>query len=426
MNKFGIDISHWQGDFDFVSARDNEGIEYAIIKCGGADGGLYQDSRFADNYNKLVDAGLHIGTYFYGNAFSVEEAINEARYCARILSGKSFCYPVFYDVEGNMLTGNDLTEICLAFMNELRNIGFTNVGLYSSESPLNSYVDTARLKNEGYYLWVARYSTREPHLNDGASYDLWQFGGSDNFLRSPLINGQTVDQDYCYTDFCDEHSVDSADIPDYAPVPDTTYHSGDKVAVINAIQYDNGKSFGTYYDEYEVISASGKRVVIGVGGVITAAINEDNLRLISCPHNESDNNGSAPVVTGNGKKAIVLNNITYDGQSFGVYYNMYDVIQQDGDRVVIGIGDIVTAAVNISNLEIIGEDNNDSNESSNTNGDIDVDSIVRFTGNTDYDGTNVTAWYNEYRVSDKKGDRVVLEHDGVTFAAVNVSDCELV
>ena len=54
-----------------------------------------------------------------------------------------------------------------------------------------------------------------------------------------MIGGQTVDQNYCYTDHCTDHVVEDITVPDYEPVPDTKYHKGDTVKVINAIQYDN-------------------------------------------------------------------------------------------------------------------------------------------------------------------------------------------
>ena len=31
---FGIDTSRWQEDFDFKGAKDNEGVDFAIIKAG--------------------------------------------------------------------------------------------------------------------------------------------------------------------------------------------------------------------------------------------------------------------------------------------------------------------------------------------------------------------------------------------------------
>ena len=52
-----------------------------------------------------------------------------------------------------------------------------------------------------------------------------------------------------------------------------------------------------------------------------------------------------------GDKVIVTNNITYAGKRFKTYYKEYDVIEVKNDRVVIGIGKTVTAAVNIKNLQ---------------------------------------------------------------------------
>lgn len=51
--RFGIDVSHWQGNFNFANAKNKEGVEFAIIKAGGGDAGLYKDSRFEDNYRKF-------------------------------------------------------------------------------------------------------------------------------------------------------------------------------------------------------------------------------------------------------------------------------------------------------------------------------------------------------------------------------------
>ena len=34
--RFGIDVSRWQGSFDFARAKSKEGVEFAIIKAGGA------------------------------------------------------------------------------------------------------------------------------------------------------------------------------------------------------------------------------------------------------------------------------------------------------------------------------------------------------------------------------------------------------
>lgn len=59
---------------------------------------------------------------------------------------------------------------------------------------------------------------------------------------------------------------------------------------------------------------------------------------------------TAPAALKKGDRVKVLNPVTYDGKPFRTYYDTYDVIQVNGDRVVIGVGATVTAAVNAANL----------------------------------------------------------------------------
>lgn len=199
--KFGIDVSHWQGDFNFARAKSNEGVEFAILKAGGGDAGLYKDSKFEANYEKCEDCGLPKGAYFYGNAKSVAEAKKEAEYFISILSGKKYEYPVFYDVEGKMITDNDratLTEIVKAFCSTMEAAGYW-VGIYSSESFFNSEMNDGELTR--YSHWVARWGKSKPAPSSGAETQMWQFGGETNLIRSNQINGQTCNQDYCYVDY---------------------------------------------------------------------------------------------------------------------------------------------------------------------------------------------------------------------------------
>ena len=114
---------------------------------------------------------------------------------------------------------------------------------------------------------------------------------------------------------------------------------GDKVKVINAVT-DDGRRFKTYYDKYDVIEVKGDRVVIGVGKTVTAAVKASNLAKVS--------SGGAFEV---GDKVKVINAVTDDGRRFKTYYDKYDVIEVKGDRVVIGVGKTVTAAVKAENLK---------------------------------------------------------------------------
>ena len=199
--RFGIDVSHWQGDFNFARAKRKESVDFAILKAGGADAGLYTDSRFESNYMKCEKCGLAKGAYFFGDARNTADARKEAAYFIHILKDKKFEYPVFYDVEGDMITKNTkgaLTEIVKAFCETMEKAGYW-VGIYSSESFFNKEMYDAELAK--YTHWVASWGKSKPKLLSGAETQMWQFGGETNRIKSNKINGITCDQDYCYVDY---------------------------------------------------------------------------------------------------------------------------------------------------------------------------------------------------------------------------------
>ena len=79
MQKFGIDLSRWQGNFDFAKAK-SEGVEFAIIKIGGSDGGTYKDSKFDTYYKACEQAGIAKGCYYFGEAMTMDEAKEEVKH----------------------------------------------------------------------------------------------------------------------------------------------------------------------------------------------------------------------------------------------------------------------------------------------------------------------------------------------------------
>lgn len=54
-----------------------------------------------------------------------------------------------------------------------------------------------------------------------------------------------------------------------------------------------------------------------------------------------------------GDKVKVIKAISYEGKPFKLFHEKYDVIQVNNDRVVIGIGKIVTSSINIKNIQKI-------------------------------------------------------------------------
>lgn len=52
-----------------------------------------------------------------------------------------------------------------------------------------------------------------------------------------------------------------------------------------------------------------------------------------------------------GDKVKVINPITYEGKSFKLWYPKYDVLRVENDKIIIGIGNVVTAPIHINNIE---------------------------------------------------------------------------
>ena len=202
--KYGIDVSRWQKGFDLKNAW-NEDFTYVIIKAGGADTSSktpYKDSQFENFYTQARAGAWKIGAYFFGNAFSTTDAIKEANAFIEYLKGKAITH-VYYDVEGAMLNQGyqHLTEIIKVFCQTMINAGYA-CGIYTSESHFNSRFDDNQLVL--YPHWVARYSSKEPHLKSIALIEIWQYGGSENFLRDSKIAGTTVDQNEVFIEWTDQ------------------------------------------------------------------------------------------------------------------------------------------------------------------------------------------------------------------------------
>ena len=200
----GIDISRWQKGFDLKNAW-KEGFTYVIIKAGGADTSSktpYKDSQFDTFYTQARAGAWKIGAYFFGNAFSTSDAIKEANAFIQYLQGKAITH-VYYDVEGAMLNQGHthLTEIIQVFCQTMINAGYA-CGKYTSESHFNSRFNDNAVAI--YPHWVARYSSKPPKLNSIAPIEIWQYGGSVNYIRDPKIAGTTVDQDLIYIEWTDQ------------------------------------------------------------------------------------------------------------------------------------------------------------------------------------------------------------------------------
>lgn len=180
----GIDVSTFQGEIDWEKVK-NDGIEYAIIRLGfrGYESGkIVLDSRYEENIEGCLAAGLDTGVYFFTEALTQEEAIEEADFVIENLRGYKINMPVVLDVEESAapdktrtkdLTAEQRTENVIAFCNRIMDAGY-EVMIYGNLKSFMLMMDIESL--EGYDKWFAyyRYPFHFPYKVKMWQYTSWE------------------------------------------------------------------------------------------------------------------------------------------------------------------------------------------------------------------------------------------------------------
>ena len=195
MKIFGIDVSKWQGDFDFEKAKD-EGVKFAVLRGAYSCG---KDIKFEQYYKACKALDIPVGVYHYSMAKNVTEARTEANFLIEnVLKGKQFEYPIYMDVEDKVqsaLGKEKLTDIVTAFCDTVERAGYY-VGIYSSTSFFKTYMNLNEL--ERFDKWVGQWTKACTYPGD---YGMWQFGGETNKIRSNKVAGVVCDQNYAMKDY---------------------------------------------------------------------------------------------------------------------------------------------------------------------------------------------------------------------------------
>ena len=149
------------------------GINFAIIReCYGKRNPRQVDKKFKDNINGAKSVGIHTSVYHYSYADSVEDAINEARFCLENIEGMKLEYPVIIDVEDKeqlKLNNRQRTDIVKAFCSEIEKHGYYAM-FYCNLNWLNNYLYKDELLPK-YDLWLAQWGVDAPSVSCG----IWQY-----------------------------------------------------------------------------------------------------------------------------------------------------------------------------------------------------------------------------------------------------------
>ena len=168
-----VDISEFQQGINFNKMK-NDGIKAVIIRAGYGRETSQKDSMFESHYRNAKSAGLKVGAYWYSYADSINDAEKEAKAFMAVVKGKSFDFPIYYDLEDSSQIGlgkSTLTAIAERFCDTLKRNNY-KVGVYANLNWFNNYLDYDKLKKK-YSIWLAQYNDRAE-----LDCDIWQNSSS--------------------------------------------------------------------------------------------------------------------------------------------------------------------------------------------------------------------------------------------------------
>lgn len=197
----GVDVSVHQDNIDWVKVK-NAGIDFAMVRLGfrGYGSGEAQlDENYIENIKGSRAAGLDTGVYFFSQAITVDEAIEEAQMVINSLDGLDVNYPVVYDWEiiydDSARTDNVpvdvLTDCCIAFCEAIKDAGYTPM-IYQNKKTTMFKLDLERLTD--YDFWLAEYNSEPSYYYD---FSMWQYTSEGSV---PGIEGN-VDLNISFKDY---------------------------------------------------------------------------------------------------------------------------------------------------------------------------------------------------------------------------------
>lgn len=188
----GVDVSKQQDYIDFVKVK-KAGINFVMIRVGArgyGTGQLIVDEYFNENIKRATDAGLDVGVYFYSQAITEEEAVEEANLVLESLGEYEITYPVAYDMELvpndtsriDGLSKSERTKITKAFLDTIGNAGYKTI-LYGNKEWLIKKIDMSKLT--AYDVWLSQAADIPDYPY---KFAMWQYStqGSVDGIAGPV------------------------------------------------------------------------------------------------------------------------------------------------------------------------------------------------------------------------------------------------
>lgn len=302
----GIDVSHNNGHINWKAVRST-GIDFAMIRAGH---GTAEDREFQNNIRGAIANGIDCGAYWFSYAVNRREAVAEANAFLKTVKPYKFTYPLAFDYEyysldvaekrGIKITPAIACDIADGFMSMIAAAKYYIVN-YTNADFIRRYFTLPYMRR--YENWIAQWTSVKPSIVTG----IWQ-----NEVRGSV-----------------------ADVKANPPRASVV---GSLSGVTGAIDMD------VSYKDYPVLIRKA-----GLNHLTDAIPKADPVKSVHFQPFKHGDKVRLSAVSSNGNKKYGR---TYTGALFRMYSDEYNVIgDPETDRVCIGIGSTITAAVNAKDLE---------------------------------------------------------------------------
>jgi len=191
--RFGIDVSAYQNrasenetiDWNAVAA---DGVDFVMVRIGlrgTSSGAIHADAYYEENIRGAMEAGIETGVYFFAQAITVEEAIEEAEFVLELLEDLEINGPVAYDWEMHDSsyrvygTPPEMATACaVAFCERVEKAGYTPM-VYAGQYV--SYIKYDQGAISPYLFWYPEYKSEKSEKWYPTVYyqmDYWQYTSS--------------------------------------------------------------------------------------------------------------------------------------------------------------------------------------------------------------------------------------------------------
>ena len=187
----GIDVSKHQGTINWDAVAADPSVQFAILRAGYGRYESQVDAQWARNYAECKRLNIPVGAYWYSYATTPADAATEGQLFAKVLAGKQFEYPVYFDQEDGSIPAAQRTACALAFFGAMGAAWYKGYYSYTAWMPS---VDLGTIRQHCDTVWLADYRANPDQT---IQRDMHQYTSSGTVTG---IGGR-VDCNRAYVDF---------------------------------------------------------------------------------------------------------------------------------------------------------------------------------------------------------------------------------